>query len=541
MTLVLTALMLFLLPSYSSTHLPTFSSGAFDPLELERTSVTILEHPIKTLFRRAEAEFNELIANQSTTFEMAASEYLHRYRRDPPPGFKVWYEYAVRHESVIIDEFDVVNDALSPFWGLSGLEVKRALDRIRDNGPLISHCRLSDGTISAGCKSLGTELLRLLQEPELSQYLPEVDILINTLDEPRVLRGNGGGPARNRDGTVLPDWTNLSHQQVWSEMTATCDRASSFAARRSPPFTRGSETTGPTFYTDKSDEVDLCRHPEYSTMHGIWRSPTNLFTTGSLVPILSPAVLSTMGDIPFPAAAYFNSAFTYDESEDMHWDNKTAGLYWAGSTTGSFQQAGDQGWKQDHRQRLVGVTNDLEQKPHMYLRRRGGSAVWERHNSSTLNQSLYNVHFTSIVQCADPTTEETVRAYFDIHDVEPRREAFRYTLTFDLDGNGHSGRYYRLLNSRSLPLKQTVFREWHDERLQPWQHYVPISLSLEDLPEVVRYLVDEEEGQQMAAQMAERGREWSLRALRPVDQAIYLFRLMIELSRLQDPSRPAFR
>jgi hypothetical protein len=225
----------------------------------------------------------------------------------------------------------------------------------------------------------------------------------------------------------------------------------------------------------------------------------------------------------------------------MHWDNKTAGLYWAGSTTGSFQQAGDQGWKQDHRQRLVGVTNNLEQKPHMYLRRRGGSAVWERHNSDTLNQSLYNVYFTSIVQCADPTTEKTIRAYFDIHDVEPRREAFRYTLTFDLDGNGHSGRYYRLLNSRSLPLKQTVFREWHDERLQPWQHYVPISLSLEDLPEVVRYLVDEEEGQQMAAQMAERGREWSLRALRPVDQAIYLFRLMIELSRLQDPSRSASR
>jgi hypothetical protein len=248
-----------------------------------------------------------------------------------------------------------------------------------------------------------------------------------------------------------------------------------------------------------------------------------------------------MGDIPFPAAAYSNSAFTYDESEDVHWDNKTAGLYWAGSTTGSFQQAGDQGWKQDHRQRLVGVTNDLEHKPHMYLQRRRGSVTWEGYSSSTLDQSLYNVHFTGIVQCADPTTEETVRAYFDIHDVEPRREAFRYTLAFDLDGNGHSGRFYRLLNSRSLPLKQTVFREWHDERLQPWQHYVPISLSVEDLPEVVRYLVNEEEGQQMAAQMAERGREWSLRALRPVDQAVYLFRLMIELSRLQDPSRSALR
>ena len=152
------ALMLFLRPSPLPTHLPTFSSRAVDPQDLKGTSITILEHPVKTLFHRAEAEFSELLANQSTTFEMAASEYLRRYRRDPPPGFKIWYEYAVRHESVIIDDFDIVNDALSPFWGLSGLEVKRALDRVLDNSPLISHCRPSDGIHSAGCKPLGAEL-----------------------------------------------------------------------------------------------------------------------------------------------------------------------------------------------------------------------------------------------------------------------------------------------------------------------------------------------------------------------------------------------
>jgi hypothetical protein len=86
-----------------------------------------------------------------------------------------------------------------------------------------------------------------------------------------------------------------------------------------------------------------------------------------------------------------------------------------------------------------------------------------------------------------------------------------------------------------------VFREWHDDRLQPWQHYVPISLGMEELPEVVRYLVGEKEGRELAALLAENGRQWSLRALRPVDQVIYLYRLMLELSRLQDPTRPASR
>lgn len=246
-----------------------------------------------------------------------------------------------------------------------------------------------------------------------------------------------------------------------------------------------------------------------------------------------------MGDIPFPATAYLNPAFSYNASEDVPWENKTAGLYWAGSTTGSFQEADDQAWKQDHRQRLVSLANDLEPKVRTYISRSRGSVPWQNRASSVLNRSLYAVHFTDVVQFEDQARNTSIREYFQIHEEEPREEAFKYTLTFDLDGNGHSGRFYRLLNSRSLPLKQTVFREWHDERLQPWLHYFPISLGLEDLPEVVRYLADEEEGRQVAAMLAERGRQWSLRALRPVDQAIYLFRLMLELARLQDPGRPA--
>jgi pimeloyl-ACP methyl ester carboxylesterase len=103
-----------------------------------------------------------------------------------------------------------------------------------------------------------------------------------------------------------------------------------------------------------------------------------------------------------------------------------------------------------------------------------------------LNHSLYDVHFADVVQYSDQATDDAIRDYFKIYDVEPRKRAFEYTLAFDLDGNGRSERFYRLLNSRSLPVKQTVFRECHDERLQPWQHYVPVSPGMEHLPEVVQ-------------------------------------------------------
>lgn len=57
-------------------------------------------------------------------------------------------------------------------------------------------------------------------------------------------------------------------------------------------------------------------------------------------------------------------------------------------------------------------------------------------------------------------------------------------------------------------LKQTLFQEWHDERLFPWVHYVPISMSMEELPKVMRYLALSKAGGVLAKQIADDGRQW---------------------------------
>jgi len=502
----------------------------------------LTEHPVKRLVREADVKFEAQIARQSKSFDEATSVYYQRYQRSPPPGFGLWYKYALRHHSLIVDDFDIINEYLAPFWGLSGVEVKSRLDNVRKTGPPICHCQSSNGQWSSGCACLGHGLLNLLKDTDISSSLPDFDILVNALDEPRVLPRGVGHPIAPHIsvGDEIPDWIDSSHLPVWDEITAGCGSSTSVDKVGSPSADLETWTTDFGFLDDRSKALDLCRHPEYSHMHGIWMSPTSFKTTASIVPILSPAVLSTMGDVPFPAAAYTNPTFTvYDDIEDLHWEKKTAGLYWAGSTTGGFQKADNDDWKQYHRQRFVSLANGLDSRSYAYLRRSDDGAEWQQHSTRALNNSLYNVRFTDVIQFADTNTNIAIRARFSIRDREPKGEAFKYTLAFDLDGNGHSGRFYRLLNSRSLPLKQTAFREWHDERLQQWQHYIPISLGMEELPEVVRYLTEEEEGREIAALLAEKGRQWSLKALRPVDQAIYIYRLMLELSRLQDPNRPA--
>lgn len=275
-----------------------------------------------------------------------------------------------------------------------------------------------------------------------------------------------------------------------------------------------------------------------------------------------------MNDILIPASAYSWPAFEYDPEEEVAWENKTHAIYWAGSSTGSYIGADTSGWKRHHRQRLVALANNLriDEETHdhridenrdadddhasaddppstfRYLQRDEKTLTWHETIRRGVDVKSYNVHLTSLKQCEQAACDAQ-RAFFGAAIVEenaPRGEALRYSLALDVDGNGHSGRFYRLLASRSLPLKMTVFKEWHDERLQAWLHYVPVSLGMAEFPETVRYFVEEEEGREYARLLAEQGRAWFRRGLRKVDQALYLHRVFLELARLQDPRREAF-
>ena len=95
-----------------------------------------------------------------------------------------------------------------------------------------------------------------------------------------------------------------------------------------------------------------------------------------------------------------------------------------------------------------------------------------------------------------------------------------------------STRFYRLLSQRSVVLKQTLFQEWHDDRLVPWIHYVPISLEMTELPEIMTYLVGNPEGARYSEEIANTGYEWSRQVVRKIDMSIYMYRLMLELAQL---------
>ncbi|KAH8684056.1 hypothetical protein BGZ61DRAFT_455576 [Ilyonectria robusta] len=510
-------------------------------LSLEQSSAPSFnwsrQHPVDSLIQKAKIDFERLSQKQSQTYPEAYAEYRRRYNAEPPRGFEAWYVFASSHQSPIIDDFDVIYDAISPFWKLSGKDVRRIIHDARHaQGGELWHCAFSGDTAQTNCShpqrsiDRNFEFLFNTLSKDLRGAIPDISFLLNHLDEPRVLIP----PPALREGNHIKtqfNLTDMSHGPVWNAVTKFCPPQSNPSATKTK---RKVETFGLPFITDLPSAMDLCQHRQYSHMHGLFISPSSFRLIEGLVPILSTGAPSTMGDILFPSPAYLEEGFKYDEAHDVDWDKKKNNLYWAGSTTGGF--ASDDQWRNFHRQRFVELGQNLGGQKHYYLRQRGHTI--NRVESSFLNGRSFDVVFSRIFACQTKYCREQ-KAYFNTKVWAHKDRALRSQLVFDLDGNGMSGRYYKLLASKSLPLKQTLFREWHDDRLVPWVHYIPISQGMKEVPELVFYLTSTVPGQRRAKEIAEQGREWFSKAFREVDMTIYTYRLLLELARLQDPERKA--
>jgi hypothetical protein len=489
------------------------------------------EHPVESIIRRANADFDNLLLRQSELYTDACGEYRRRYGVDPPPGFEEWFEYAKSHDSKIIDNFDIMYESIIPLWSLSGQQISQAVKDVQiSSGNEVWTCKLSGQTTAKmDCahqwRNYDRNLSKLFNRlvGDIKGVLPDVEFLVNHLDEPRIIFPQG----QEQFGVRLKD---LSHTSTWDYLVLYCNRSEH-------KDTAMNESTinsfGLPFVQDNSISRDICKHPSYRHMHGLFMSPTSFRLIEGMVPVLSTGSPSTMGDILFPSPAYIESEFLYSDEHDLDWSRKKNNVYWAGSTSGGFVT--DTQWKNYHRQRFVSLAQMLDKSEHAYLADKGG--IVQRVTSSFLNSRLFDVAFTRVFQCAKKSCREQ-SSFYRTKAWADKDEALRSRLSFDLDGNGISGRWYKLVASKSAPLKQTLLREWHDDRLLPWVHFIPVSLGMEELPELVMYLTSTKQGQQRAKYIADRGRKWFSQALREVDMGIYVYRLLLELARLQDPTRP---
>jgi hypothetical protein len=270
-----------------------------------------------------------------------------------------------------------------------------------------------------------------------------------------------------------------------------------------------------------------------------------------LVPLFSAAKLHGSNDILLPPPSYYtdDALFTGkgwfgDGKTSFPWREKFHGLVWRGKATGGLLH--DSTWRTSHRQRLVSMLNASDASFH----RNNNSISWpdfENLQADDLSlarwlSSVANAGFTDTL-CSSKSTSKACQGMSNrFSTVAPlaMRKQYRWKYLPDIDGNSLSGRFRAFLGSNSSPMKATIFKEWHDSRLMPWVHFIPLDITLRDLWHIMAYFLGFQQTQAHdfeGERIATEGRLWAEKVLRKEDMLLYVHRVLLEYARLCDDDR----
>lgn len=252
-----------------------------------------------------------------------------------------------------------------------------------------------------------------------------------------------------------------------------------------------------------------------------------------------------------------NGGFVGDgEDGNGEWEGKEEErLLWRGMNTG-IHHGPQRPWKDAQRGRLMDLVSSSPSGSNSRSRSATSNSVdvllmdpsnfgdgvkTQAVKRSVVNPALMDIAFAGKPsQCEEAVCKELEERW------EWRRrmgikEAGKYKYVLDVDGNGWSSRFKRLMTSNTVVFKSTVYPEWFTHRLAPWVHYIPIQLDYSDLYDALLFFRGDLSGngahEDLAKKIARRAREWSLRFWRKEDMVAYLFRLFLEYARVMDEDR----
>ncbi|GJN76447.1 Lipopolysaccharide-modifying protein [Purpureocillium lilacinum] len=545
-------------------------------------------HPIDRLMRESSAHFEDLLAKRSNTVEEAAARYRERRGRHPPPGFDVWFSQAQADGAIVVEEFfDRIHHDLNPFWALD----PKKLRAMTSKQPQV--IRVRSGNVSFETDNpnrpqyiqLWTALLK-----ETEPHLPDLDMVVNVLDESRILvpwekineyvaeerlkrriadpkevkTRYSGLDGDGEHDVYDPGWVTDDANKYWDYLRATCPpdspaRSLNSLASFDVPVEYPDEAMpyAPEGFVENATEArDPCLQPHLRGMHGTFIESISMSTTRELLPMFAGCKLPQNNEILVPGAMYLSGGDFYSGGEDHGpaWGRKKTGLIWRGTASGGRNKVDN--WWHFHRHRFVQMMNastveavergDGEKGPTFGL--------WQvpAHLKGRLGRwlaSFADVAFVNL-ECFPSVQEEVgfgptrhtetsrrcayTSPYMAIKDSTPMKQQYGYKFLPDVDGNSFSGRWRAFLLSTSLPLKATIYAEWHDDRFAPWVHYVPFDNSYADIYAVMDYFLTHDEA---AAKIAAEGKQWAEKVYRRADMKLYMWRLLLEYARVVDDER----
>lgn len=542
-------------------------------------------HPISGLMQEADKNWRRYEEGRSTSFRQTVRNYRRKHGRHPPPGFKEWYKYARSRNVHNVDDFDQIMDDIRPFWAVEPKVIRNlAANMWRDNDAGVSGLHIRKHKIVKETNGAWrSETLKTLIE-KFVKYLPDMDIAMNRLDQPRVvvpwedmqaLLGKEKETRKtppetsdefstNMEGLLNtdiegdegpkedPGWYSHAGKQYMEIASTACPPES--PARANDTDMQDTEGTYKNplggLITNFNLSSDLCTvGPQIQDKHGMLYSSSSMIATKRLVPIFGECKVNINSDILFPANMYWkhDDRYDYNGKWDIDWKDKKDIMIWRGVTSGGTQTQDN--WRQMHRQRLVMHVNATEMagKEVRILtempEKRGEYENYREFHPSNFAEEHTDVGFTETMSCIPDCS-----FYDNVWTLKPPvklGEQFENKFLVDVDGHSFSGRWIAFLESKSLPIKATIFREWHDSRLFAWRHFVPMDNRYDDVYTLLTYFLgvgtppdartpenSDANGKAYVAQhdfegirIADQGREWAKKVLRREDIEVILLML----------------
>ncbi|KAH7249514.1 hypothetical protein MRS44_007197 [Fusarium solani] len=535
-------------------------------------------HPIDKLIHDAGKSYKALVAKESHTLEEAAQAYRQRRGRHPPPGFDKWFEFAKANNAIVVEEFwDQIYHDLEPFWGVPQPIIRKEAYSFE----MSIHIR--NGKANSTSDWFWTQIwLDMIRSIE--HLIPDLDMPLNAMDEPRLvvpwedIDGYLTAGAKSRallpTKDVISDFQTLPppgrHDRYARIPFKRWEKTSPYwpiARRGCPPespartaemketfnmppeidIANAQEHSFEGFVSNFTLSSDICHQPDLQGLNGLLINPISVSSTKVLFPMFGGSKLAINNEILLPPPIYWKGEerFTGGEDNDVDWKDKTSKVIWRGVATGGRNKADN--WRGFHRHRFVSMNNETKVSSV-----EAGLAVpenfvlpSEKYNLKAQSQGRLGewigewseVGFVDLM--CHPNNDEGTCWYTDHYfkKVEGMKmhDQFDYKYLPDIDGNSFSGRYLGFLNSTSLPIKATLFREWHDSRLVPWVHFVPMDNRFQDFYGIMEYFLgykDISGHDKVAEKIALEGRDWAEKVLRKEDMQIYVLRLLLEYGRV---------
>ncbi|KAF8186571.1 glycosyl transferase family 90-domain-containing protein, partial [Mycena galopus ATCC 62051] len=424
-----------------------------------------------------------LYARQSTTLTQASGRYTLRTGRPPPPYYEQWFNFA-REKKCLIDEYEQIHDDFQPFYQLSRDNVTSFQDMLDRASRAVRIC-------CPGLSSTGFDANKDIFAFRLARRcggLPDMTFLINGRDGPRVAF-NYRAVGAQENALLVGDSQPFQHEP---------HPTSDFFAHRSGCNVPMKATGFMSSANNDSGYIMDGASPGYTT---------------DLYPMLSMSKISPcFSDILYPTEYYYQRSWwsgKFEHPDNIPWDEKKSQIYWRGMSNGGHIH-GDN-YHHFARFKLVEIGRQ--------------------------HPDLFDVAITTFAEhlCQEGCDRNAIIAEYNITRTgEPREDLYRYKYAMDVDGITFSGRFLGLLRSGSLVFKaiiqSTLFEEYFNNWLRPFEHYVPV---LPDLSDLVQKIEWANANPQEARSIQQRGLEVARRVLTDDQNDCYLYASLVEWAQLQ--------